>query len=577
MSSTPTPLSLLIKCPGPSDVEANYQNQVDAPESTLLDYTFATINEKQRGPTILPGDVRKIRFDPDSPLEGQGLSRSTFDIIVALDISSDSYPEDSLKFMGNVNRLLQPGGYFVAEVEESRVTAELSGPFWQQTALDAKFSRAELHPTYIHTSFALEAQKPSWPALPWNSVNTNLPLVIDFALEQILQHQQTIQEYDNASMWVSATSGIESAAALGFARSLRREIHPKKVHLVLFDPIWTPKTRLSIISDLSTNPDMEVETLIDHHGHVYVPRLVRCTAKSIAPDLDLEQYWQLNSEAVIVKPLPLLSHRHEVLVRVTHLSFAIGSLHGFVGHVADPGSTAWLAGQVVVGLVDSDRISNHFLVHEGQITSAPDEAVRNLYATCAVPVVLLAIALHAESIHNPVRLQGLKFLVTNADEPTSRRLTTILLGLGADVGTTTDQPTDIPLEIIRQSDFIFSGYSSEENIQVIQSAMSTDALALWWNGPPPGREIRRNPWIVGDALSAIKDLKIQPPVDLEVASPSPEEHLAQHSGSYYSIEMPLLNSQKSYLLIGGIGSLGLSIALWMYQVSISILCAAFFY
>jgi hypothetical protein len=73
--------------------------------------------------------------------------------------------------------------------------------------------------------------------------------------------------------------------------------------------------------------------------------------------------------------------------------------------------------------------------------------------------------------------------------------------------------------------------------------------------------------MVGDALASFNHLNIQPPADFEVMCGSPEEHLARKCPSHVDIQIPLFHSEKSYLLIGGIGSLGLSIAWWMYQVS----------
>ncbi|KAJ6464059.1 hypothetical protein C8R45DRAFT_1175371 [Mycena sanguinolenta] len=561
------------------DVGDDYLNQNDVPESTLLDYTFGTVTAEQTMP--LPKHVRKIQFHPDSRLEGQGMSLSTFDIIIALDIPSPC-PHDLSKFMENMSRLLQPGGYFVvgpvlgeggrrhSEIERQDGVEHFESS-WQRKALQANFSRVELHPDGHAdggpNSFVLEAQKPSWPALPWHSSAADTPFFVEFSLDQILQYQQIIRECDDnkkPSFWIIATSGKDDAVALGFSRSLRREMQFTKIFLVLFDPTWLPKTRLSIIGDLATNPDVEVETLIDKSGYACVPRLVHCTSQSGVPDFDLDRYWQISSGVILAEAAPAVPDGH-VLVRVTHLSSVIGGLQGFAGRIENSRSVLW-SREDVVGVVNSDRISNHFLVHEGQIVAAADDTSRYSHAAVAVPLTILATALGAESVRTPVRLCGRKFLVTNADEPVGRWLTAILSGLGAIPETFTAEPTEIPLETIRRSHFIFSGYSSPEDIQVIQSSMNPDALAVWWNGSTVAPEIRRNPWIVADALGALKLVDMQPPGGFELTSRSPEEHLAQHPRPH--VRMSLFNSQKSYLLIGGIGSLGLGIAWWMYRVGI---------
>ncbi|KAJ7464985.1 putative polyketide synthase [Mycena galericulata] len=560
---------VFILYPGSSEPPVHYQ--IDVPESVFLDYSFGTNPDEQNPPIFAEDAVRKLRFRLNSPLEDQDLGRSRFDVIIVHDIAS--YHDDPLTFMKNMNGLLEPGGCLImgklgeeAIPHDGRDGSTLrTGSFWKRTALDVNFSCVELHlDTTDHgSSLILEAQKLSWPALPWNSANPDVPLVVDFVLDHILQHQWTIREYGGASLWISATSGTaEGGAALGFARSLRRELHSTQVHLVLFDPIWSPNARLLIIGDLATSPDVEVETLVDMNGNAHVPRIVRCPSTLVKHDFDPGNHWVLDSDSLFVEPPPLVPDHH-VLVRVTHLAFSIGGLQGFAGRIEDPGSTAWSREELVVGVVDSAHISSHFLVHEGQIAAAPEEAFRGFYVACAVPLVLLAIGLGTGFIHTPVRLRGRKFLVTNADEPTGRWLTTILSGLGVVPETSICQPTETSLEVIRQSHFIFSGYSSRQDIQVIQSAMNSDASAVWWNGSAIGLEIRRNPWLVGDILSAIEHLGTLPPANLEVTCSSPEERLAQNPCSH--IQRPLFHSQRSYLLIGGIGSLGLNIAWWMYQ------------
>ncbi|KAJ7680149.1 hypothetical protein B0H17DRAFT_1138758 [Mycena rosella] len=520
----------LKESPDLPDIETECQ-KIEAPTSVFLDYTFGTMDDE---PSILSGRVRKIRFDPNSRPEDQGLVCPTFDVVLVFGIASNWQP---LTVMENLNRLLEPGGYLIIgqgpeqsaknrsqprrEVKEegaAETFAISAGSFWQQTALHANISRVELYPITANLdTFALETQKPSWPALPWNSATTEVPRVLDFAPGNILQHQRTIREFDDVPLWICATFGIDDGAALGFSRSLRRERN-YPVYLVLFDPIWSAHTRLSIIGDLSESPDVEQELLIDVHGNAYVP--------------------------------------------LTHLSLVVGGLRGFVGYIVDSGTSAWLKGEFVVGVVASDQIANHFLVHEGQISASPASTSRDVHAASAVPIFLLAFSMGTDSIRNPDRLRGRKVLVTNAHEPTGRWLTTILLHHGVVPQTSSSEPTKIPLETIRQSHFIFSGYSSQEDLQVIQSGMTPDALAVWWNSSAPSCEVRRNPCIVGDAIGAMNLAALKPPLGSEIVSPSPEAHLPRNP---LPVHAPLFKSDKSYLLVGGIGSLGLHIAWWMYQ------------
>ncbi len=78
-----------------------------------------------------------------------------------------------------------------------------------------------------------------------------------------------------------------------------------------------------------------------------------------------------------------------------------------------------------------------------------------------------------------------------------------------------------------------------------------------------GGLLQTDPWCIGDALRlAIPKTKS---VDLSSTKSNKMNDLIQNSGIGVK-RAYLFDSQKSYLLIGGIGSLGLHIALWMYQV-----------
>ncbi|KAF7328513.1 hypothetical protein MVEN_02538600 [Mycena venus] len=536
-------IRVLILNFGHNDVDTGFYKTSEGTRK-LVDYTLGTIKGDS---SLSQENARRITFDPDVLLPS---NKSMFDVIVALNIAATSRPGDPAKFMESLSRCLHPGGYVVVrQVAEKDSSSSLQpGSLWHQASLHANF---------------VAAQKPSWLALPWNSPRAEPPTVIEFALDDVLLHQQLIREYNDPTLWISATSGVEGGAALGFARSLRREMHSTAVFLVLFDPIWPPATRLLIIGDLAANPDVEEETLVDADGRACVPRLVRCSTKAAARDLDPEQYWRLKSGAIVVEPSPSVPNRM-VLVRVTDLSFIPGRLQGFSGVISDPGATSWTRETLVVGVVDSDMICNHFLVHEAQVIAAPDGAADQC-AICAVPLVILALALGPESLRTTDRLRGRRFLVTNVEEQIGRSLATLLSRLGSDLVKFSGESTDIPLSTIEGSDVIFSGYSSAEDIQVVESAMNSGASVVWWNGPVLAREMRRNPWVVTDALSVLHHLDLTPIVDLGLSSLTPDAYLTLSCSSRLALRTLVFKPHCSYLLIGGIGSLGLTIAWWMYQ------------
>ncbi|KAJ7637908.1 putative polyketide synthase [Mycena polygramma] len=551
-------IRLLVVHASSSSFETSVDEQVNAPESVLVDFTFAAIEKDNAQPTPQKSSEyhRKIHFDPGTRPEAQGLTRSTFDVILAFDLAS--YLHEPSAFMENMMGLLQPGGYLILGQGLERKPPSLGGDakvpniepgaYWQQLAL-THFPRAHLYPIPDASSvtvFALGAQKPSWPALPWNSANISRPLIIEFTLENILHCQQTVRECDSVTLWISATADRDNGAALGFSRSLRREMVSCEVFLVLFDPVWLPEARLSIIGDLSGTSDVEAEVCVDAHGHVYVPRIVRSPDVADKCDFDSNSYWVRTPEAILQVSPPAVP-AHHVLVRVTKLSSNVHGLRVFVGHISNAGCTPWSTQELVLGAVASEQIGNHFVVHEGQIVPAVDHVQPEL----AAAFIFLAMAVGIDFIRNPARLQGRRFLITDADEPMGGWLTTILSSLGVIPETTSVAPTEVPRETVHLCHVILSGYSSPDDLQVLQSHMNADALVRWWNGPTTSQEM------------SLLDLPL--PSNLDILCSSPEEYLSLAVEAGVKIHASLFEADKSYLLIGGIGSLGLRIAWWMYQ------------
>ena len=104
-----------------------------------------------------------------------------------------------------------------------------------------------------------------------------------------------------------------------------------------------------------------------------------------------------------------------------------------------------------------------------------------------------------------------------------------------------------------------------DNIFLNDLLHSHDLKTFDWSDARHGLKalLAEDPWTVGDvlrlALSKFPEYSevVHGPLEL-IDAPLPTE---------VPIATDLFNEKKSYLLIGGIGSLGLQIALWMYEVS----------
>ena len=129
------------------------------------------------------------------------------------------------------------------------------------------------------------------------------------------------------------------------------------------------------------------------------------------------------------------------------------------------------------------------------------------------------------------------------------------------------EKADVAPSYLNKPDFILSGSLEKKDATVLRSLLSSSrGRILLWNDAEEGLTgiIANEPWVVGDALRAsLKYHNTRATPSIPIIRPS---QLLPSESSNASLSVSLFDAQKSYVLIGGIGSLGLYMALWMYKV-----------
>ncbi|KAJ7847083.1 acyl transferase domain-containing protein [Mycena olivaceomarginata] len=228
---------------------------------------------------------------------------------------------------------------------------------------------------------------------------------------------------------------------------------------------------------------------------------------------------------------PPLPGPHQVLVQVSFLSEEEGGLQGLVGTVTRSHSSQWQVGARVVAVVPSAR-SNFVLIHEGQISEVPENADER---SCTSIALLLVVVLHnskfASFVARVLEYLGvtpilITFTSIVPSSPFSGDI--IMCGLPAASADTIPQP---------------------EGVSVFN----------WNDRALPA--VARNPWLVSTALNAHLTRALRK-VSLDSDPLTPEQLLPSHFEVSRSLA---LADDKFYLVVGGIGSLGLQIAIWLYR------------
>jgi hypothetical protein len=530
-------------------------------------------------------ELRTASFDVDAVSKQAGLSPNTYDAVIETHMLG--FAAEVEKSLESLNSLLVPGGFLVA-LEANGSPHTPGGKWvdhvfspqgrwpglrsgkqyrrWSQSEWNGQLAQANFRPVEVPQSslfLMLWAQKPSLPLIPLSSPESSSdadqPIIFSFEPSLALDLQNVILGSMSSGgvpskIWIEATMGtFNGAAATGFARSLMRELVAVEIRLVLFDSVWKPESRVAAIRRLSGLSSLEPEIALDASGVALVPRY--CARTLLTPEiLDHNKYWAVQHPNTVTQSAPPLPGPRQVLVQVSFLSEEEGGLQGLVGTVTRSHSSQWQVGARVVAVVPSTR-SNFVLIHEGQISEVPENADERSCTNIALLLVFAALGLNLDS--RPLNsLQQIQVVVLHNSKFASF-VARVLEYLGV-----------TPILIIPSLPLILPRLSSGDIIMCGLPAASADTIPQpegvsvfnWNDRALPA--VARNPWLVSTALNAHLTRALRK-VSLDSDPLTPEQLLPSHFEVSRSLA---LADDKFYLVVGGIGSLGLQIAVWLYRV-----------
>ena len=383
-------------------------------------------------------------------------------------------------------------------------------------------------------------------------------LVLNYVRGEEMKLQATLSTLDVSeplTLLFTAQGVLDSSAAAGFTRALRRE-HPSwTVRVATFDSSWAPARVAQASRQLLSLAEKEVELSVDIDGSVSAPRVELAEPPASHVPLSLDRPWTLENGEVVQVDLPRPSEDYTV-VQVDGVSSSTNGIWQFVGKAE--GSSVSVVG------VTTKSISSHVEAHQGSIVE--------LESSSAVPPLvastILALALSPPAFSQPQRLKGARVLIHDPQGELGVQLRNICTDLGLKatlVGSL--EKADVAPSYLDKPDFVLSGSHEKKDATILRSLFpSGRERILLWNDAEEGLTgiIANEPWMVGDALHAsLKYHNTRTTPSVSITRPS---QLLPSESSRASLSVSLFDPQKSYVLIGGIGSLGLYMALWMYKV-----------
>ncbi|KAL0569047.1 Mycolipanoate synthase [Marasmius crinis-equi] len=410
-------------------------------------------------------------------------------------------------------------------------------------------------------SVLIEAQNSTLATFDGPSTNLNTP-VITFELGQELDIRDQIHLYEASSIpiWVQASDDIHGGAARGFCHSLSRELSVN-IRLAVFQGERSVDGRLQFINALSSLPGLtdEVEILVDPTGILYVPRLVPTAPAAPFSQGGEPEYWVKGDNEEIIEQLPpSLGSEGLILLRVSTIStHSVGGMVSIFGQVACSGATGEPEGMAVV-TVCSSPTSNFALIHEGQICPRPGVDADGINSLLPLLVAVCGLGMKTFTNRNG-RKPTIRISVIASRDSFALLLVSLLQSQGFSVSLL--PPKEVLFEdikLLESSHHIFCESIPTAWVQIVEG-LSTRASIYQW-GKDLSQSLMRDPGLIRETLP-----QILPLVTPFLPSLEPALHIQDVVAVSPSTRKFLLDPRKVYLLIGGIGSLGLHIALWMYE------------
>ena len=454
----------------------------------------------------------------------------------------------------NMRSLLVPGGFLIMSLD---CICDETPTTYQKLFLGAGFSFTSGISNSTR-AIVIDAQAPSLPkSLPVCPIQEGTPLVISFCAGREMDVQQRLRDIDDTfdqPIWLTCSEGPSADSLQGFARTLSKEFPQWNLRWVSFDSCYSQEDRAYIMRNLLPKTGIEREFVVKKDLNILVPRIMPSSAPS-------------ESATASFQATPVLKQR-EVLVEVSQSSLSdigLWTVTGTVRRVHSP-SDSVLLGRTITAVTTSPptRLYPIHIAHTARLPS-------HLNATTFVPILpallILGLSIGVDALNDSSRLHY-RIIVTHSKEGTGRIIADFLRLAGFNVRALSSGYTPKELEALRISpdDLIFT--SAGETDQLLGSYIPKCTRVVNWTSKELTEiRVRTDPWLVSDILKAVT---IHPDISLVSGWPVFKDSHLQPS----STATPrLFSAEKVYLLIGGAGSLGPYVALWMYQASEILACS----
>ncbi|KAI1783602.1 ketoacyl-synt-domain-containing protein [Ganoderma leucocontextum] len=389
-------------------------------------------------------------------------------------------------------------------------------------------------------------------------------LVLEYVREEELKLQVAILSLDVNHPWsilVVAEEGLSGDASLGFTRSLRKEYPIWTVRVAVFASSVAFSQRAQASRELISIKTDDLELNVDADGSILAPRINALEPPSCHIPFDSTKPWVLESGKLSQIHTPKAADDH-VVVHINGVAQPHRNIWAFIGTVEG-------LSQPFVG-ISSSPLCSHIEAHGESVVEVHNTLFSGSGGPPILPSTLLALVVGPQTLARPHRLHGKQLLVVVEpdDHELGCHIDFVGKELGMDVTLLSSPLVEDQLQqfYVNPASFVLAGIREAHDVTIVRSLVSSSGRILLWNHPEEGiaHLTTRHPCVLGDAIRSALSYHSGSPQSPSVVYVAPAQ-LLDSSLTTANVSPNIFDPHKSYLLVGGIGSIGLHVALWMYE------------
>ena len=520
--------------------------------------------------------VSACTYDISKPPEDQGFHTQSFDVITAFYVIHAA--TDLAPALKSLHRLLVPGGcLLVCELDaagweqtpgslwfdmvfgsfpewfgstDGREHCTLTPANWVSTLESVGFTDVQTvsDPVFTNLDFSFVAQKPHDPSTITPVSSGTKPRFFSYSYGDETKLRGDLSNLDangSTTLWLLATEGIDGDAGAGLAYTLVKEFEGWNIHLGIFPQNYERQSQIDTIMRYDGPLGLETVVHFTSDGIPMVPKIVPCPPPVVATSFDPSAPWVCDNNTV--KPMSTVSIvDREVIVEPFAWSQEFPPLRGLVGTVIESRNENLPAGSLVAGISNASGLSNRFISEGHNLVQISAVVASPGLAGDLLSIFVAGILLDRRRTRTTEKLRVL-IPEPKAIATVPRTLERSNFLCDVEAGAPSRDRFDLIIldSVTNSAHPEFSSWLSKDGRVLIWDAILLDTDRL-------------------DQLFAAGLLCYSPTTHTRTVVVTPGDILATSTPA--SAEFPVFKSDKAYILLGGSSDLGVTTALWMYQV-----------